>query len=647
VYQEKNGKRQTISGHYVLKSQNTVGFVLGDYDPHKRLIIDPVLRYSTYLGGSSAFYDDGNPYPPFSSAHGISVDSAGNAYVTGSTSTIDFPTTSGAYNRTIGRQCIHSDPCFTSDGFVTKINARGTGLVYSTFVNGPGAQPAFHASAVDSSGNVYVAGLHSFGGPGGTGILLMKFNSTGSDLLYSIRLGPYTDNELTDANSVAVDSTGNAYLTGGTTDPNLPVTPAAFQSSLKGSSDAFVLKLDTNKSGNDSIVYWTYLGGSTEVENGWGITLDGSGNAYVVGFTGSSDFPQTSAFGTGVGGAFVTKMNPTGTALLYSSIIHGVVPRGLPDRASEGAIAIDSARNAYITGAASSSGFPRTAGAFRTTFGGGAKDAFVLKLSPGGTTLLYSTYLGGSGSEHGLSIAVDSSKRAYVAGKTNSANFPVTSNAVQKVLGGGTCNEQPCSDAFVTVLNPSGTTLSFYSTYLGGSLDDHAVGIAIDKALNAYVAGSAASSNFPVTAGAFQTTKKGDHDVFVSKLVIAADLAVTKTAPSSSVATGSNLAYTIKVLNKGPDRSDALVLTDALPSGTTFVGFTTSGGSCTHPAVGTTGTLTCRRTNLFKSSTWTVTMTVKVRASRGSTIKNTARVTAKTQDLVAGNNTATTSTQVN
>jgi uncharacterized repeat protein (TIGR01451 family) len=638
AYQVENGIRQEIATKYIIQDRRHVRIQVGTYDPGRELVIDPVLRYSTYLGGATTIDPEtGENRPAITTAADIFVNAFGQAYVVGDTHATDFPTTSGAFRRSAEESCARGSGCFPDDGFVTKFNSTGSGLVYSTYLRG-GNLPSLTALAVDSNGNAYIASNTEEGGSEARRWpVIMKLNATGSALLYRFELGPgFCCDVYTFATDIKVDSAGNAYVTGSTTDTGLPVTAGAYDTTLDGFSDAFVLKLDTNKTGNDSIVYLTYLGGSNG-ESGGGITLDGSGNAYVTGTTESTDFPMTSSFGSGGGRGFVTKVNPTGSGLVYSAIIRGAVPN---------AITLDSSRNAYVTGFARAIGFPRTSGAFQTAYGGGESDAFVLKLSPGARALLYSTYLGGDDRDDGEGIAVDSSGRAYVAGDTASTNFPVTSNAIQKTrMSSGT--EFPF-DGFVTVLNPSGSGLSFYSTYLGGSSGTTiATSIAIDRALNAYVTGATTSPNFRTTSGAFQTTLQGSESAFISKIVIAADLALTKTASSSTVNRGSNLTYTLKVLNKGPDRSDAPVLTDAVPSGTTFVKFTTSAGSCTAPAVGTRGTLTCKRTSLSKGSTWTVTMTVKVNASSGPTITNTARVTAKTQDLVSSNNSASNSTKVN
>jgi hypothetical protein len=299
-----------------------------------------------------------------------------------------------------------------------------------------------------------------------------------------------------------VDSSGNAYLTGETASINLPTTAGAFQTALAGSYNAFVTKLNPNGS---ALVYSTYIGGSYE-DFGTGIAVDSLGDAYVTGYAQSDNFPTTAgAFQTSLTGtlnAFVTNLNPSGSALLYSTYLGG-------SREDEGnGIAVDSSGHAYVTGRSPSNNFPTTAGGFQTSLAG-ATNAFVTKLNPSGSALVYSTYLGGSNYDAGQGIGVDPSGNASVSGFTRSNNFPTTAGAFQTTFGG-------VWDSFVTMLNPSGSAL-VYSTYLGGSSDDLGQGNAVDSLGNAYVVGSTYSSNFPTTAGAFQTSLAGAENAFVAK----------------------------------------------------------------------------------------------------------------------------------
>jgi hypothetical protein len=349
-------------------------------------------------------------------------------------------------------------------------------------------------------------------------------------VVYSTYLG---GNLWDEGNAIAVDASHNAYLTGKTVSADFPTTTGAFQHFRGNSSDAFVSVLNPTGTG---LIYSTFLGGNNGGE-GFGIALDASDNAYVTGWTGSSNFPTTvgalqKTFGGGYEDAFVSKLNPTGSALIYSTYLGGSsfdVAHG---------IAVDASGNAYVTGFTFSSNFPTTTGAFQSA-PRGYDDAFVSKLNPTGSALIYSTYLGGNGYDEGYGIAVDASGDAYVSGLTHSSNFPVSRGAFQTTPGGG-------FDAFVSKLNAAGSGL-IYSTYLGGGLDDFSYGIAIDASDNAYVTGLTFSSNFPTTAGAFQTTGGvggGYDDAFVVKLNPAGTALVYSTYLGGS---GDDAGYSIAV----------------------------------------------------------------------------------------------------
>ncbi len=473
IYQEIHGARQAVTGHYVLRDKNRIGVHVAAYDLSKPLVIDPVLVYSTYLGGGAA--DIGN---------GIAVDGSGNAYVTGSTLSVAptaFPTTAGAFQLASAG---------LTDAFVTKLNAAGNMLVYSTYLGGGNADVG-NAIAVDGAGNAYVTG-----------------------------------------STASADNPGTPGV-----DEGFPTTVGAFQTTIGNpgstNTDAFVTKLNTT---GTALVYSTYLGGSA-ADIGNGIAVDGAGNAYVTGSTASADNPGTpgvdegfpttvGAFQTTIGNpgstntdAFVTKLNTTGTALVYSTYLGG-------SAADIGnGIAVDGAGNAYVTGSTASAdnpgtpgvdeGFPTTSGAFQTALANAAAvtDAFVTKLNTTGTALVYSTYLGGGAGDVGNAITIDGVGNAYVTGSTFSANFPTAGSPFQAALS-------IAPDAFVTKLNPTGSAL-VYSTYLGGGAADIGRGIAVDPLDNAYVTGETASGGatpFP-TAGGFDDTFNGIVDAFIAKLM--------------------------------------------------------------------------------------------------------------------------------
>ncbi|HEY4882373.1 MAG TPA: SBBP repeat-containing protein [Myxococcales bacterium] len=493
AYQEVNGMRREIPVSYVLKGAHRVAFKVAAHDSSRPLIIDPALFYSTYLGGS--IRDGGQ---------GIAVDSAGNAYVTGLSNSPDFPT-AGAFQGTLAGGF---------DAFVTKINAVGSALVYSTYLGGSGDDYGL-GIAVDAAGNASLTGstnslnfpttLAAFQrAPGGSAdAFVTKLNSSGSALIYSTYLGGSGDDV---GQGIKLDSLGNAYVTGSTSSADFP-TMAAFQGTLAGSFDAFVTKL--NLAGSAPLLYSTYLGGSSD-DRGFGVAVDSTGNAYVTGYTTSTDFPTTSGAlqtaNAGGSDGFMIKLNPAGS-LSYSTYLGG------SGQDIGQAIAVNAAGSAFVTGRTSGN-FPTTAGAFQSAFGGGVNDAFVTRLNPSGSTpLVYSTYLGGSGDDVGYGIALDGSDDAYVTGYTNSLNFPTTAGVFQTTFGGG------LFDAFVTKLNPAGSAPLLYSTYLGGGGADAAQGIAVDALLNAYVTGFTGSTNFPTTPGAFQTTLRGSvFNAFVTKI---------------------------------------------------------------------------------------------------------------------------------
>jgi len=342
---------------------------------------------------------------------------------------------------------------------------------------------------------------------GGYDAFVAKINPAGSGFVYSTYLGGSGHDSAT---SIAVDSVGNAYVTGFTFSTDFP-TVNPLQPANGGLYNAFVSEINPTGS---ALVYSTYLGGSSQNagDEGTSIAVDSTGNAYVTGVAFSTDFPTMNPLqpnNRGLTNAFVTKFNPSGSALVYSTYLGGS-----GDDFGLG-IAVDNAGNAYVTGGASSTNFP-TMNPLQPTYGGGDSDAFVAKISPTGSALVYSTYLGGTKQDDGDAIAVDSAGNVHVGGTTASRNFP-TMNPLQPAYGGGQY------DAFVAELNPEGSAL-VYATYLGGNSFDVSVSIAVDSTGNVYVTGQTFSGNFPTTPAAFQTKcNRGSHcgnygDAFVARL---------------------------------------------------------------------------------------------------------------------------------
>ena len=542
VYQETSAGRRDVDGRYALLGGGRVGFQVGAYDPGATLIIDPVLVYSTYLGGNA------DSYP-----NGIAVDSSGNAYVVGGTFSTDFATVNA----------FQTTPKGGEEVFVTKLNAAGSAIVYSTYVGGSDGEFAT-GIAIDSAGNAYVVGNTSsndfptinafqstFGG-GGAGFgdaFVFKLNPDGSALIYSTYLG---GSDLDVGKDIAVDSAGNAYLTGYTVSTNFP-TANAFQGTFGGPDsfgfgDAFVAKLN---SAGSALVYSTYLGGNGD-DSGRAIATDSGGNVYIIGGAGSSSFPTTvnafqSTYGGG-GDAFVTKLNAAGSALLYSTFLGGSGREG----SQNDHLAIDSAGNAYVTGSTRSTNFP-TANAFQSTLAG-ESDIFVAKLNATGSGLVYSTYLGGSKTDSGQGIAVDSAGNAYVTGDTSSADFP-TANAFQNTFSGGF----PVGDAFVTKFTATGALT--YSSYLGGNEYDTGYGIAVDAAGDAYVTGITLSRCFPTTAGAFDTSSDNVFTGFITKISETAPAATLNACPSRLL----NIATRMRVLTGDSALIGGFIITGSDP----------------------------------------------------------------------------------
>ena len=497
AYQGTGAKRRNVKVSYVRRGME-IGFEVGRYRRDETLTIDPYLIYSTYLGGSGG--DVG---------YGLGVDSAGNTYIAGVTNSTDFPTAAS----------IQSGSGGDGDAFISKLNPGGAQLLYSTYLGGSGSDSAA-AIAVDSKGDVFVTGQTtssnfpiapksssnsttttapfqaSYAGSGDA--FVAELPSTGNALTYSSYLG---GSGADFGQGIAVDASGDAYVTGSTQSPDFPIPAGTtpFQPTISGSSDAFVTEV--NFSGT-ALIYSTYLGG-TQADTAQGIQLDSSGNAYVAGYTFSTDFPTMNpvqAANEGNADAFVSEVSPMGTSLVFSTYYGG----NAQDRAF--GIALDSSANIYVAGNTLSTDFPTTAGAFQPNSKyGGNGDAFVLKLNASGASVSYSTLIGGSGVDQANAIVVDSKGDAGVAGFTTSSDFPTLApfQAILGLSGGSTCGGGTCSDAFVTQLNPSGSQ-ALLSSFLGGSGADFGQGIAIDATGDLYVTGSTSSSNFPAVAENYQ-----------------------------------------------------------------------------------------------------------------------------------------------
>lgn len=499
VYQEIDRKRRLIEAGYVLSGSH-VRFKVAPYDRSKPLIIDPVLDYGTYLGGS------GNEW-----GYAITTDAIGDAYVTGMTQSSNFPVKGGT-------QLMPG--VSLGEVFVTKLRPDSTGIVYSTYIGGDGAEGNsvgyVGGIAVNDSGSAYVTGVtyspnfpttansfqpafgtHDVCGAGPAAgycgdAFVLKLNPAGDSLVYSSFLGGSNHDE---GKALAIDADGDAYVLGITTSSDFPTTSGAFQRILQF-EDAFISKISSDGS---QLLYSTLLGGSG-YDLGLALAVDASGRAHVTGMTESDDFPTRYALQTKLGSpwdVFVAKLNPEGSDVEFSTLLGGV---GTQEAMG---IALGSSGNIYLAGYTDSADYP-VVNAFQPDFAGGGGNGFVTKLDPDGSTILYSTFLGGNDAVSELdAIAVDSSGAAYVAGSGGS-DFPIV-NSVRSYAGG--------ADIVLTKLTPDGTGV-YFSSFFGGTGYDLASAITLDRQDRLLLTGLTTSPNMP-TASGFQRSVAGGSDAFV------------------------------------------------------------------------------------------------------------------------------------
>jgi hypothetical protein len=493
IYQDHEVSRDPIKGRFVIHNKEEYGFeILENYREQEVLVIDPNVRleYSTFIGGNS--WDGGTD---------IAVDLVGNAFVAGGTLSADFPITPGAYQGSINGNY---------DVFVLKLNQNGSSIIYSTFIGGS-SQDTGHSIAINTIGEAFLTGItESVNFPfspnaydktyhGYFDVFVLKLNSDGSMLNYSTYIGGSAAEQGFD---IAVDKIGNAFVTGEANSSDFPTTTNAFNNSVIGSYDVFVLKLNHNGS---SIIYSTFVGGINN-DHGISIALDSTRNAFVTGFSSSSDFPTTlngyNRIYQGDGDVFVVKLNHNGSNLNYSTFIGG------SDHEQGLEIAIDSTGSALVTGWTNSSDLPVTPGCYDNIYNG-ISDVFVFKLNIYGSSLVYSTFIGGDSWDIGRGIAVDSLGNVFVTGYTMSSNFPTTSDAYNRSYNN-------LSDVFIFELDQNGSTI-LYSTYLGGSSNDLAENIIVDAKGDIYIIGDSDSPDFPTTPGAYNRTNLGGFDIFSFK----------------------------------------------------------------------------------------------------------------------------------
>ena len=541
VYQRgEHGELNKVEGRFSMPEKNVVAFELGVYEAQRDLVIDPPLTYATYFGG-----------PNTEGAARVVADANGNAYMVGGTDTPSFMSTSGTY--------VTNNTGSNGNVLVAKLSADGKTMIYETHIGGSLAEVAFGA-ALDSSNNLYVTGMTTSADfplfPSKTAnnlttgnitdplnCFVLELNATGSALVYSSILG---GGQADGCSSVAVDSAGNAYVAGGTASTDFPLVNAAQSAPAtqfgSPSGSAFVAKLAP---GGAKLLYSTYYGGSGD-NSAVAIAVDSGGNAYFTGFTTSSSFPTTAgalqttfggsggqnsllgaAFPTGnffnysvastFGDAYVVKLNSSGQKV-YSTYLGG-------EKDDIGySIAVDSKGDAYVGGQTLSSHFP-TQNAFQSSYGGAGGnsqaaggDGFIAEIDPTGSTLLFSSYIGGQQDDRVLGIALDSSNNIYLTGQTQSQNFPTAGQQLQTGYAGDKDTFFPMGDVFVAEVGASSHALTL-STFLGGSYGEWAGGIAIDGLGGIIIAGATDSPDFPTTAGVYQKNYAGSDAVVLGVAV--------------------------------------------------------------------------------------------------------------------------------
>ena len=519
AYQEINGKRVEVEvGYMVTDSASTrpgiknqgmeYGFTVASYDRTKDLIIDPLLA-STFLGGSNGDW-----------GFGIALDSNGNVFVTGRTTSSDLPTTVGAYDRTFNGYY---------DVYVSKFNNNLTSLLASTFLGGSDWDEG-RGIALDKNGNVFVTGFTysinmpttagaydvAFDGGSYIDVFVSKFSNDLTNLLASTFL---EGNGKTYCYGIALDSSNNVFVAGYTKSTNLPTTVGAYDRTYNGDEDVFVSKFSNDLK---NLLASTYLGGNNASEECYGIALDKSGNVFVTGWTGSPDFPTTAgAYDTilnarYIRNVFVSKFSNDLKNLLASTFLEGTKN----DEAH--GIALDSSGNVFVSVNTNSPNLPTTVGVYDSTYNGGDFDIMVSKFSNDLKSLLASTYLGGNVDEECYGLALDKSDNVFITGYTNSSNYPSTAGAYNEIFNG----------YYDTIVSKFSNDLKnlLESTFLGGNLFDEGKGITLDSNDNVFITGYTNSTNHPVTAGAYDGTYNGGScDAFIAKFNN-----LTKTSPTPS-----------------------------------------------------------------------------------------------------------------
>lgn len=533
IYQDIDGKRERVSGEFNINNDNEYGFRISDnYDPRKNLVIDPIIKYSTFVGGSGA-----------DSGWDITRDSNNKVYVVGYTGSEDFPTTPYPVDYSYNG---------LGDLIIFKMDPTCSNLLYSTYVGGSGTEEGY-AIDVDLDGNAHVCGYtRSLNFPltfeafdpinNDTDYydsFVLKINSMGNSLLYSTMIEG-DDYDL--AHDLVVDSSGNAIITGVTQSDNFPLKNS-FDSSFDGEADLFVVKL--NSLGSD-LIFSTYIGGSGG-EHGYRITTDFKDNLYITGVSASSDFPiSNNAFKktfTGNADIFVLKFSNQGDSILFSTFIGSNWDYDQPVD-----IKADNEGYSYITGYTRSPDFPVTPNAYKPP-NSGARDLFITKFNTDGSDLIFSSLIGGTGDEMPRSLEVDSNNNVFVVGDTGSSDFPVTQDAIYEP-------KSKYSNGFLIKLSNDGSELK-HSTFIGGSGQDGTLSIVLDSDDEVYVMGNTNSTDFPTTPDAYDTSLDNNYKIYIMKILLKPFINITSTTFDENKITmtaysqGGIYNYKLKVFNTG------------------------------------------------------------------------------------------------
>lgn len=519
LYQDVDGVRRWVAGGFRIVGRRDIAFWASDYDHDRPLVVDPGMLWSTFVGGVGA-----------DCPVAVATNQAGETFIVGYTASADYPSTTGAYQTTKRGD---------NDVVVTKLGANGS-MVWSTFLGGS-RWDAGRGIAVDASGNVYVCGetlsedfpvsagafRNTIGMSGTYDAFVAKLGPNGNVLSYSTYLGGTSDDY---GNSIAINSSGLATVAGTTGSVDYPTTSGVVKPTrtpqLFDGSDGFVTRLNATGTG---LVYSTYVGSNSGSDLIRRIVLDSGDRATVTGSTASPDFPTTaSAFDRTFGGikeAFVARLSATGSAYVFSTYLGGAaVDEGF-------GVAVDGSGNTYAIGATTSTDFPTTSGAFQPSWGGGTSvyDAYVVELSSTGA-VVYSSFLGRSGSDAAYGVAATASGKACVTGVTTSTDLPVTSGAISGSYSGGS------ADGFAVVVASGGSRID-YSTYLGSSGNDQAWAVVLRPDSRVILSGYTDGANFPTSVGAFDRTHAGggtfDGFVMVADVGLGTSTAVGDLLPSS------------------------------------------------------------------------------------------------------------------